>query len=175
MNHHYAWASGLVCLAIACGGASSGKGGEKTGGGSQPSTLEYEEPCAPASCPGALPGDTSAATCSPSASGACGWSAGAGNDGVTSYRACAASECGPIPAIACADGFDAAPPQCGSTNDGPCAYTIVCTARDTGRQCPEADGCGPMPLYAPICDGNVTGTLECHETTAGCAWKAKCP
>lgn len=145
------------------------------------STLKYEGSCAPSACSGSPSGDSSGvATCSASSSGSCGWTPGSpptsSNGGVASYSPCDASECPTTIAIACGDGFDMGAPQCGKFNGGACTSTITCIAHDTGKACPVADGCGDTePAIAPVCDGGGGGSLECRQTTVGCAWEPKCP
>jgi hypothetical protein len=196
--------SSFALLAVACGGSSesapsnaattgpSGGGssedaGSKTSddGGAEThiaaSTLSYQGSCGPTACSGSPDGDsTGNATCAPTSGGPCGWTPGsppsAGANGTTSYTQCAASECPATSEIGCGEGFDQGETQCGRINGGACTSTITCTAHDTGKACPVANGCGDTePALAPLCDGGVGGSLECRQTTVGCAWEPKCP
>lgn len=182
MMRHVSWLLAVPCLAIACGGstASSGGGGGSGGGGTPATVMSYKSPCAPESCPSSGSGDAKGvATCSAGASGQCGWapgSPGGGDDGVTSFRQCKASECpAQRPAIACAPGYDRSEPVCGSENDKPCTWFTTCTARPTGEACAPG-ACGDaMPEIGVVCDAG-SGTLVCGKDTAGkCSWQPKCP
>ena len=158
---------------LACGGSS-----DQTGGAQTPSTaaqtLSAVGDCG-FSC-GSVPANLSSAasvSCSGPSADSCAWSADS-DDGTTSYRQCAASECPTAPAIDCPMGTARSSQQCGSENGGACTWTTVCTPPRSTTPCPDANGCGAQPELGVVCSDGTSGALVCVTNGAKCSWERNC-
>ncbi|MBX3222020.1 MAG: hypothetical protein KF795_15995 [Labilithrix sp.] len=170
-----------ACSSTTPAPSPSGNGngnGNDTGNGDGTETarsgLTFVAPCTASAC-GEVPPSTSAPKpeCS-NAAGACGWADPDPNASV-SYRQCEEKECGAKPdESVCPSGTTFKGAACGSENDGPCVWRSACAPPRSTTPCPDADGCGPMPMIGVICADGSNGELECMKVGNKCEYQRTC-
>lgn len=131
--------------------------------------LKFTAPCTPATC-GEAPEALERPRCKP-VDAACEWA----EDQPVSYRLCSADECGEAPdAAICPSGTTSKGNECGSENDGRCAWTSVCVPPPSTIPCADPAGCGPKPEIAVVCSDGSIGDLACMHFETRCGWQATC-
>ncbi len=172
-------AIGLVSVAaslsLACSGADQVPEPHSPSASRQ--TLSAIGDCEFAAC-GVLPSNLSSTpsvecAATPDAPSDCAWSASDAS-GSVSYRPCSASECPPAPTLDCPANTVRSSEQCGSENDGACAWTTVCAPPRDTTPCPDANGCGPEQDIGVICSDGSTGGLACVTDGHTCSWQRTC-
>jgi len=171
---HVGFLLGLIgsFLPLACSGSSDQTGGAQTPNATH-QTLSGVGDCG-FSC-GSVPSNlasTPSVTCSGPSKDACAWSDSA--DDTVSYRPCAASECPAAPQIDCPAGTARSSQQCGSTNDGACTWTTVCTPPRSTTPCPDSNGCGAEQAVGVICKDGTNGAFACVTDGTKCSWQPTC-
>ncbi len=169
-----------VLFLVACGSSSTTPPSTPTDGtGEETETireaLDFVEPCTASTCGEVPPSTTSSRPQCRASTSSCAWSDPPSPDDNVSYRACEESECGPKPdASVCPSGTTYKGSACGSENEGPCTWRTTCAPPPSTTPCPDADGCGPKPELAVICDDGSVGDLVCMKLGAKCGWQRSC-
>ena len=163
---------GSLGLAVSCESREdTGPGPQNIHPQPQPnrSPVSFTAPCTAERC-GDVPGSISSPRCKPLPA-ECGWT----DDTSVSYRQCPESECGAAPGPeVCPEGTTFKGNACGSENEAACAWTTACAPPRSTTACPDANGCGEMPLIGVICEDGGTGGLECMQFDGYCSWQRTC-
>lgn len=166
----------LIAPLLAAGCASttpndSGLGGQGIHPQPQPNhrRAKFTAPCTPEAC-GEAPGALDRPHCKP-ADATCEWS----EDEPVSYRLCPADACGEEPdAAVCPREATFRGNECGSADDGPCAWTTTCAPPRSTTPCGDPEGCGPKPDIGVVCSDGEMGDLACMQLDARCGWQSTC-